>query len=81
MTVLMVTHDLREAFALGTRVLVFDKVRHDPQAPAPTGRRSPTTSGSTRTAPRRPARRGRETSEDAAGGTTPHDAHEQGEVP
>ncbi len=33
MTVFMVTHDLREGFALSTRVLVFDKVRHDPQAP------------------------------------------------
>ncbi len=33
MTVFMVTHDIREAFALGTRVLTFDKVRHDPQAP------------------------------------------------
>lgn len=33
MTVFMVTHDLREAFELGTRVLVFDKLRRDPQAP------------------------------------------------
>lgn len=33
MTVFMVTHDIREAFKLGTRVLAFDKVRHDPQAP------------------------------------------------
>ncbi|MCX8100376.1 MAG: ABC transporter ATP-binding protein [Geminicoccaceae bacterium] len=32
-TVVMVTHDLPEAFQLGTRVLVFDKVRRDPQAP------------------------------------------------
>jgi NitT/TauT family transport system ATP-binding protein len=37
MTVFMVTHDLREAFALGTRVLTFDKVRHDPQAPGAYG--------------------------------------------
>jgi len=29
----MVTHDLRESFALGTRLLVFDKVRADAQAP------------------------------------------------
>ena len=29
----MVTHDLHEGFHLGTRLLVFDKVRHDPQAP------------------------------------------------
>lgn len=33
MTVVMVTHDLAEAFQLGTRVLVFDKVRRDPQVP------------------------------------------------
>ncbi len=37
MTVLMVTHDIAEAFKLGTRVLVFDKVRHDPQFPAAYG--------------------------------------------
>lgn len=33
MTVLMVTHDLSEAFTLGTRLLAFDKVRHDPDHP------------------------------------------------
>jgi len=33
MTIFMVTHDLKESFALGTRLLVFDKVRVDPQAP------------------------------------------------
>ena len=33
MTVFMVTHDLQESFALGTRLLVFDKIRVDPQAP------------------------------------------------
>ncbi|WP_289033824.1 ABC transporter ATP-binding protein [uncultured Roseibium sp.] len=33
MTIFMVTHDIHEAFKLGTRLLVFDKVRHDPQAP------------------------------------------------
>ncbi|WP_060825191.1 ABC transporter ATP-binding protein [Sulfurospirillum cavolei] len=33
LTVVMVTHDLHEGFYLGTRVLVFDKVRNDPQAP------------------------------------------------
>jgi NitT/TauT family transport system ATP-binding protein len=32
-TVFMVTHDLKEGFDLGTRLLVFDKARHDPQAP------------------------------------------------
>jgi len=32
MTVVMVTHDYCEAFKLGTRVLVFDKVRHDPSS-------------------------------------------------
>jgi NitT/TauT family transport system ATP-binding protein len=32
MTVIMVTHDIKEAFALGTRVLAFDKPRKDPQA-------------------------------------------------
>lgn len=33
MTVFMVTHDINEAFKLGTRMLVFDKLRHDPHAP------------------------------------------------
>ena len=33
LTIFMITHDLREGFRLGTRLLVFDKVRHDPQAP------------------------------------------------
>jgi NitT/TauT family transport system ATP-binding protein len=37
MTVFMITHDLKEGFALGTRLLVFDKVRHDPQAPGAYG--------------------------------------------
>jgi NitT/TauT family transport system ATP-binding protein len=33
MTIFLVTHDIREAFKLGTRVLVFDKVRDDPHEP------------------------------------------------
>jgi NitT/TauT family transport system ATP-binding protein len=33
LTVVMVTHDLHEGFYLGTRLLVFDKVRNDPQEP------------------------------------------------
>jgi NitT/TauT family transport system ATP-binding protein len=39
MTVFMVTHDISEAFKLGTRVLTFDKVRRDPQAPDAYGAR------------------------------------------
>lgn len=39
LTVFMVTHDLAEGFTLGTRLLVFDKVRHDPQAPNAYGAR------------------------------------------
>ncbi len=33
LTVLMITHDLSEGFRLGTRLLVFDKVRVDPHEP------------------------------------------------
>lgn len=33
LTIFMVTHDIKEAFALGTRVLALDKTRVDPQAP------------------------------------------------
>jgi NitT/TauT family transport system ATP-binding protein len=36
-TVFMVTHDLKEAFTLGTRVLTFDKRRIDPDAPGAYG--------------------------------------------
>jgi len=37
LTVFMVTHDLQEGFYLGTRLWVFDKLRHDPQAPGAYG--------------------------------------------
>jgi NitT/TauT family transport system ATP-binding protein len=33
MTIFMISHDIQESFALGTRLLTFDKLRHDPQAP------------------------------------------------
>ncbi|HBO37626.1 MAG TPA: lauroyl acyltransferase [Pasteurellaceae bacterium] len=33
LTIFMVTHDLKEGFYLGNRVLVFDKTRADPQEP------------------------------------------------
>jgi len=33
MTIFMVSHDIKESFTLGTRLLTFDKLRHDPQAP------------------------------------------------
>lgn len=33
MTIVMVTHDIQEAFTLGTRVLMVDKLRQDPHAP------------------------------------------------
>ncbi|MDH4653949.1 ABC transporter ATP-binding protein [Pseudomonas sp. JS3066] len=39
LTVFMVTHDLSEGFSLGTRLLVFDKVRQDPHAPYAFGAR------------------------------------------
>lgn len=39
LTVFMVTHDLHEGFHLGTRLLVFDKTRLDPQAPKAYGAR------------------------------------------
>ncbi|WPP00868.1 ABC transporter ATP-binding protein [Pseudomonas sp. HR96] len=39
LTVFMVTHDLAEGFSLGTRLLVFDKVRSDPHAPHAYGAR------------------------------------------
>ncbi|GLR71511.1 ABC transporter ATP-binding protein [Agaribacter marinus] len=33
LTIFMVTHDIKEGFELGSRLWVFDKVRHDPHAP------------------------------------------------
>ena len=38
MTIVMVTHDLKESFYLGTRLLVFDKVRFDPPGAGPVWR-------------------------------------------
>jgi NitT/TauT family transport system ATP-binding protein len=37
LTVVMVTHSLPEGFHLGTRVVVFDKVRYDPHEPGAYG--------------------------------------------
>lgn len=33
MTIFMVSHDIKESFTLGTRLLTFDKLRHDAQSP------------------------------------------------
>lgn len=33
LTIIMITHDLNEGFALGSRLLVFDKIRNDPHRP------------------------------------------------
>lgn len=33
LTIFIITHDLKEGFSLGSRLWVFDKLRHDPQAP------------------------------------------------
>lgn len=33
LTIIMVTHDIKEAFKLGTRVIAIDKRRNDPHAP------------------------------------------------
>lgn len=37
LTIFMVTHDLKEGFYLGTRLWVFDKIRHDPHEPTAYG--------------------------------------------
>ncbi|HXC59232.1 MAG TPA: ATP-binding cassette domain-containing protein [Steroidobacteraceae bacterium] len=39
MTIFMISHDIQESFRLGTRLLTFDKLRHDPQAPEAYGAR------------------------------------------
>ena len=39
MTIFMITHDIKESFQLGTRLLVFDKLRVDPQDPDAYGAR------------------------------------------
>jgi NitT/TauT family transport system ATP-binding protein len=33
MTIFMISHDIRESFELGTRLLTFDRLRNDPQSP------------------------------------------------
>lgn len=33
LTIFMITHDLKEGFTLGSRLWVFDKLRHDPHQP------------------------------------------------
>jgi ABC-type nitrate/sulfonate/bicarbonate transport system ATPase subunit len=59
MTVFMVTHDVKEGFALGTRVLVFDKLRTTRRTPAPMAPPSPMTCRSAPTSTRRRSRRRR----------------------
>jgi NitT/TauT family transport system ATP-binding protein len=39
MTIVMVTHDIKEAFRLATRLIALDRPRHDPQAPERFGAR------------------------------------------
>jgi NitT/TauT family transport system ATP-binding protein len=39
MTIVMVTHDIKEAFRLATRLIALDRVRRDPQAPERFGAR------------------------------------------
>lgn len=60
LTVFMVTHDLSEGFSLGTRLMVFDKTRHDPHAPMAYGARV------TYDLPLNPARRALRSADDAA---------------
>jgi NitT/TauT family transport system ATP-binding protein len=54
LTVVMVTHDIKEAFSLGTRVLTLDKRRHDPHAPHRFGATAVYDLELTRKAPRTP---------------------------
>ena len=44
MTIVMVTHDISEAFALGTRLIAFDQCAATRRRRALTARRSPTIS-------------------------------------
>ena len=39
MTIVMVTHDIKEAFGLATRLIALDRPRKDPQAPERFGAR------------------------------------------
>ena len=39
MTIFMISHDIKESFELGTRLLTFDRLRVDPQAPERYGAR------------------------------------------
>src|SRR5262249_53657354 len=45
MTVIMVTHDIKEAFGLATRLIALDRWRRDPQAPGRFGPAVTTTLG------------------------------------
>lgn len=68
LTIFMVTHDLKEGFHLGTRLWVFDKLRHDPQEPNAYG------ATITYDLPVSPDRESRQHSQSAGGGHLPIDA-------
>lgn len=72
LTVIMVTHDIGEAFKLGTRVLTLDKWRHDPHAPHRYGAKVvydiPLT------------RKREETSEDGIAATAPTNPSDEGSI-